>query len=409
MGDTGPADSGPIGGLPDEPVMVDLIGLHGGQWFGRPAGAALQAATVVVGAARHLDAVPVPAGAQRLEMTGDLGRLLERVGELRSGGARVCLLASGDPGFFGLTRLARARLGPDAVRVHPAPSSVSLAFARIAEQWDDAVVVSAHGRSPDAALDAVRRYEKVAVLCSPTTPPEALGQALAGPGAPARRVTVASRLGHPDEVLWEGDPAALAAGTFDPVSVVVFRTRPASEAGWSWGLPEAGYRHRDGMITKAEVRAVALGKLAVPPTGVMWDVGAGSGSVSAECARLVPALRIFAVERNRADVPMLRENLHGTAVTVVEGSAPEALAGLPDPDRAFVGGGGLDVLDAVLDRLRPGGAVVATYAAPARAVDAAARLGHMVQVSVSRAVPAGEGGALRLAAENPVFVCWGPI
>ncbi|HEY8543579.1 MAG TPA: precorrin-6Y C5,15-methyltransferase (decarboxylating) subunit CbiT, partial [Acidimicrobiales bacterium] len=159
---------------------------------------------------------------------------------------------------------------------------------------------------------------------------------------------------------------------------------------------------------------VALGKLALPPVGVLWDVGAGSGSVALECARLAPGLRVFAVERNPDDVVRLRANereagIGGAAVVqVVEGEAPAALADLPDPDRAFVGGGGLSVLDAVLDRLRPGGVVVATYATLATAAAAAERLGDLVQVQVSRGVPVGPGGALRLAAENPVFVCWGP-
>jgi precorrin-6Y C5,15-methyltransferase (decarboxylating) len=162
------------------------------------------------------------------------------------------------------------------------------------------------------------------------------------------------------------------------------------------------------MITKAEVRAVALGKLGVPEAGVMWDVGAGSGSVAAECARLAPGLRVFAVERRPDDVERMRANLAGTAVTVVAGDAPAALASLPDPDRVFVGGGGVAVLDAAMARLRPGGTVVATYAALDRAAAGAARLGHVVQIAVNRGVPVGEDGALRLAADNPVFVCWGP-
>jgi precorrin-6Y C5,15-methyltransferase (decarboxylating) len=181
--------------------------------------------------------------------------------------------------------------------------------------------------------------------------------------------------------------------------------------GLRWGLPETSFVHRDGMITKAEVRAVALGKLALPPVGVLWDVGAGSGSVAIECARLAPGLRIFAVER---DAEHLRQNerdagIGGAAsVTVVEGVAPEALADLPTPDRVFVGGGGLPVLDAVLDRLAPGGVVVATFATLATAAAAAERLGNVVQLQVNRGVPIGPDGRLRLAAENPVFVCWGP-
>jgi precorrin-6Y C5,15-methyltransferase (decarboxylating) len=397
---------------------VDLVGLHGGEWFGAAAGRAVAGAGILAGAPRHLDSVTRPEGATLVEIGGDLGPLLDQVTAWRGAGRRVCLLASGDPGFFGLARLARARLGAGAVRIHPAPSSVALAFARLGGHWDDAAVVSVHGRDAAPAVEAVLHHPKVAVLCSPATPPEELGRLLAEAGAGRREVAVASRLGEPGEsretgepgeTVWTGDVAGLAGGRFDPLSVVVLQVpeRPAA-MGWGWGLPESAYAHRGGMITKAEVRAVALGKLDLVPAGVMWDVGAGSGSVSAECARLAPGLRIYAVERRAGEVTGLLENLEGSAVTIVEGTAPEALAGLPDPDRAFVGGGGIEVLDAVLARLRPGGTVVATYASPGRAVEAAGRLGQMIQLSVSRAVPAGPDAALRLAAENPVFVCWGP-
>ncbi|HET6965357.1 MAG TPA: precorrin-6y C5,15-methyltransferase (decarboxylating) subunit CbiE [Acidimicrobiales bacterium] len=392
-----------------ERAPVELVGLHGGEWFGAAAGEALQSTEIVVGAARHLASVKLADGTETVELEADLGGVLDRVAAWRDSGRRVCLLASGDPGFFGLARLATSRLGPGAVRVHPAPSAVSLAFARAGLHWDDAVVVSAHGRDAGPAVDAALHHPKVAVLCSPATPPEEIGGLLLAHGLAAREVTVAARLGEANEAVWHGDLAGLAAGRFDPLSVVVLHAAgPPSAAGWAWGRPESAFSHRGGMITKSEVRAVALGKLHLRPAGVMWDVGAGSGSVSAECAALAPGLRIYAVEKAAADVPMLRDNLAGTTVTVVEGEAPAALASLPDPDRAFVGGGGIDVLDAVLARLRPGGVVVATYASPGRAAEAAGRLGTMVQVSVSRAVPIGPDGGLRLAAENPVFVCWGP-
>jgi precorrin-6Y C5,15-methyltransferase (decarboxylating) len=162
------------------------------------------------------------------------------------------------------------------------------------------------------------------------------------------------------------------------------------------------------MITKAEVRAVVLGKLRLPAAGVFWDVGAGSGSVAAESARLAPALRVFAMERQAEALADLRRNLAGTAATIVPGEAPASLAGLPDPDRVFVGGGGLGVLEAALGRLRPGGTAVAAYTAIDRAAAGAARLGHLVQIAVNRGVLIGDTGSLRLRAENPVFVCWGP-
>ncbi len=393
---------------PRDLPAVSIVGLHGGAWFGARAEAALGAATVVVGAARHLDALPPSVGGERVELATPVDDVLALAEGRRQAGARVCLLASGDPGFFGLVRLAARRLGEGALDVHPAPSAVALAFARIGCPWDDAVVVSAHGRPLDHAVEAATRHAKVAVLTSPDQPPEALGRALVASGCGARAVTVASHLGEPGEAVVTTDLEGLAGGSFEPLSVVVLRT--AGEAGgpaMAWGLPDDTYRHRAGLVTKAEVRAVALGKLGLPSAGVLWDVGAGSGSVAIECSRLAPGLAVYAVERRPDDAARLRANAEGTAVRVMEGEAPGALDVLPDPDRVFVGGGGMAVLEAVLDRLRPGGTVVATYAALDRAAAAASRLGSVVQVAVSRGVPVGAGGALRLAAENPVFVCWG--
>jgi precorrin-6Y C5,15-methyltransferase (decarboxylating) len=384
---------------------VTLVGLHGGAWFGDAAGAALRAADVLIGAVRHLHALPAGVPGERVPLTAPVDAVLELAAERRDAGQSVCVLASGDPGFFGLARLAAARFP---VVVHPAPSSVSLAFARAGTNWDDAAVVSAHGRPLSHAVGTVLRHPKAAVLTAPDQPPEAIGRQLLEEGCGPRQVTVCSDLCEPGEAVERGGVAWLAGGAFPARSVVVFLAPApaADEMGLAWGLPDDRYAHRDGMVTKAEVRAVALGKLALPQAGVLWDVGAGSGSVAVECARLAPALRVFAVERRPEDAARLRTNTAGTGVTVVEGEAPGALRELPDPDRAFVGGGGLDVLDAVLARLRPGGVAVATYAALDRAAAAARRLGNVVQVAVSRGVPVGAGGALRLAAENPVFVCW---
>jgi precorrin-6B C5,15-methyltransferase / cobalt-precorrin-6B C5,C15-methyltransferase len=392
---------------------IAIVGFLGDETFGRAAEAALRAADVLIGAPRLLDVLPADVGGKRVELAGALGETLELAAERRAQGERVCLLASGDPGFFGIVRLVSARFGPEALEIHPAPSSVAVAFARAGLHWDDATVVSAHGRPLPAAVDQVLPAAKVAVLTSPDQPPEALGQALLDAGCGPRRVTVCAHLGHADEAVTHTDLAGLAGGAFPPLAVVVLQAPEAlGNAGagptLAWGRPDELYEHRAGMVTKAEVRAVALGKLALPGTGVLWDVGAGSGSVAIECARLAPGLRVFAIERRPDDVARLRKNAGDTGVVIVEGEAPAALADLPDPDRVFVGGGGLNVLESVTDRLRPDGVVVATYAALDRAVVAATRLGHMVQIAVSRGVPLGGSGALRLAAENPVFVCWGP-
>ena len=219
-----------------------------------------------------------------------------------------------------------------------------------------------------------------------------------------------ARLGEPEETILEGDLVMLAAGSFDPMSIVVLQTPDATPSGkrLAWGLPEDRFAHRDGMITKAEVRAVALGKLALPSSGVLWDVGAGSGSVAIEAARLSPGLRVLAIDHDAESLTRIEANAaaHGVRIETVHGTAPDGLAGCPDPDRVFVGGGGIGALDAALDRLRPGGVVVANYALLDRAVIGWQRLGQLVELSVSRGIALGDG--VRLAAENPVFVCWGP-
>jgi precorrin-6Y C5,15-methyltransferase (decarboxylating) len=395
-------------------AAVTVVGLHGGVTYGPRAAAALLGADLVVGSARHLAATQGrrSAGAAELVIAGDLDAVVARVADARGAGRRVCVLASGDPGFFGIVRVLEARLGAGSLEVHPAPSSVALAFARIGRSWDDALVVSAHGRP---LADAVRRVvtapnPSVAVLTSPALTPEVVGRALVEAGEPPCPVTVASRLGETGETVTATDLAGLAAGAFAPLSVVVLHRRPAAGGpGLSWGLPDRAFEHRDGMITKAEVRAVALGKLGLPPSGVLWDVGAGSGSVGVEGARLAPGLHVLAIDRDRAQLDRVALNAtrHGVTVTTVAGEAPACLAALPDPDRIFVGGGGPAVVAEGLRRLRPGGRIVATYAVMERAVLGAAALGHLVQVAVSRGVPTGDIG-LRLRAENPVFVCWGP-
>jgi len=397
------------------PAPIAVVGVHGGQVYGQGALAAIAGADLVAGSRRHLSSTTAlrAAGAGTLALEGPLEGLLDQVCHASSAGRATCVLASGDPGFFGIVRVLAARAGRERLRVHPAPSSVSLAFARLGLSWDDALVVSAHGRPLEDAVRAVRagRAPSVAILTSPENPPQAVAKALLAAGEPAGvSAAVASQLGEAGEAVILSDLGAVAKEELDPLSVLVLVGRAARDVAptLAWGLPEAEFDHRDGMITKAEVRAIALGKLDLPAAGVLWDLGAGSGSVAIECARLRPGLEVVAVERDPAQAARIRSNAarHGVAVAVVEGSAPAALAGLPEPDRVFVGGGGLGVLEAALARLRPGGALVATYAVVDRAAAAAARLGNVVQVSVNRGVPTGELG-LRLQAENPVFICWG--
>jgi precorrin-6B C5,15-methyltransferase / cobalt-precorrin-6B C5,C15-methyltransferase len=390
--------------------------------------AALRAARVVVGGRRHLAVLELwgvtEAAPELLEITADTAALVGSIrARVTSGAGPVCVLASGDPGFFGIVRTLLSTLDRRQLRVYPAVTSVAAAFARVGLPWDDAVVVSAHGRPLADVVLAARTAAKAAVLTSPESPPEALGAALVEAGCSVDLAAVCSRLGTAEESVRELSLDELAGGSFDPLSVVVL-VGPGGLplTGWrasgggaaddrvlAWGRSEATYLHRNSMITKAETRAVILAKLGLPRRGVLWDVGAGSGGVGIECALLSPGLTVFAIESDPESAERIGANAAtaGVGVHVVCGSAPEALADLPSPDRAFVGGGGKAVLEAVVDRRASGSHVVASYASLDRALEAGQMLGHLIQVRADRGERLADG-SWRFVANNPVFVAWGP-
>ena len=394
---------------------ISVIGLDGGP-LSAEAERLLEEAALVVGAERHLAARAVePQRAAVLR--GDLSEALSRIEQTEG---PVVVLASGDPGFFGIVRSLGERFGGENLYVVPAVSSVAHAFARAGLSWDDAVTVSAHGRDPRRAVNVCRSHPKVAVLTSPGFGPAELARELEGW---ERTFFVAEKLGEPDEcVLW-GEAAKIVGMEWrDPnVVLVLDEERSAGEKGWvssgvggpgPWALPEDDFEHRSGMITKPETRALVLARLGPGPGCLVWDVGAGSGSIAVECARLGAAA--IAVERDPRSCARIRANAarHGACVRVVEGEAPGALRDLPEPDAVFVGGSGGDFEEIVkLCAVRTRRAVVLSLITLERVVPAReilASCGLEVETSfmqISRVK--GVGVLHRLAAETPVFVISG--
>ena len=322
---------------------ITVIGLDG-RPLSAEAESLLRGAALVVGGRRHLAALGVE-GERSAVLEGDLSGALASM-ERASG--PVVVLASGDPGFFGIVRLLGEWFGRASLRVLPAVSYVALAFARAGISWDDAVTVSAHGRDPRRAVNVCRAHPKVAVLTSPRYGPAELARELEGW---ERTYFVAEKLGEQDERAFHGDAAAVLGENWDYPNVVLVldERRVIGTKGWVsagiegpglWALPEDGFEHRSGMITKSETRALVLSRLGPGPGDLIWDVGAGSGSVAIECARLGAAA--LAVEREPESCARVRDNAarHGVCVRVVEGEAPDALRDLPDPDAVFVGGSG---------------------------------------------------------------------
>lgn len=394
-------------------MAVTVIGIDGGP-LPDGAGQALESAKLVVGARRHLRA-HAPEGVRTLEL-GSLDPALSALSSLANEESGV-VLASGDPGFFGALRVLRDK----GIRcsVLPATSSVQQLMARAGRTWDDVSVVSAHGRDLTRALNVCRARPAVVVLTAPGAGPAQLASGLAGW---RRTMVVGEDLGGAHEQLTTVDPAEAAERTWQEPNIVLCLSDPDAvpERGWcaggepvppdGWALAEDEFSHRDGMITKAEIRAVAVAKLAPRPGTLVWDVGAGSGSVAVECARLGAAT--VAVESNESQVVRLITNAagHGVDVRVEEGAAPKALRELPKPDSIFVGGGGSEVVTACAHA--GASRVVVALAALDRVAstrDALSSAGYEVegvQLSANRLAGLPDG-ASRLEAANPVVLISG--
>ena len=329
---------------------------------------AVTRAQVLVGGRRHLAFFPDHPG-ERIALAADLAGALDRVAALAEDHT-VCVLASGDPLLFGIGRRVIERIGADHVDVIPQPSSIQLAFARAGLAWDDAAIVSLHGRGIEGAVARIARHAKVAVLTDEDGSPPRIAARMLAYGETAWRAWVCEALGGPGERVRTFTLGDLAAATdIAPLNVVILeRTDPA------WHpppvipfAPEDAFARRmpkKGLITKREIRLISLAQLAIRPGDVVWDIGAGSGAVAIEAAKLTRDGRVFAIEVEPESVAICEDNAraHGADnVTVIAGRAPEALDPLPTPDAVFVGGskGSMTaIVAAALDRLRPGGRLV---------------------------------------------------
>ncbi|MFF0141528.1 precorrin-6y C5,15-methyltransferase (decarboxylating) subunit CbiE [Streptomyces sp. NPDC005227] len=407
--------------------MITVVGTGTGAPLSEEARAVLAGAGLVVGGRRHLAAAPLAGRTGRIVL-GPLAPALDDIERYTDAGAPegpVVVLASGDPGFFGIVRALAERFGAERLDVRPGVSSVAAAFARAGLPWDDAVVVSAHGRDLRTAVQVCRSQPKVGVLTGPGAGPAELGAALVHRGAD-RVLVVASALGDPEhERVERVTPAEAAARDWGAaVSVVLcldparalaaVRTVAGPPAGPArWALEEGEFAHRDSMISKFEVRALALARIGPRLGELVWDVGAGSGSVAVECARFGAA--VTAVEKTLDGCERIRANAaaHGVDVHVVHGAAPTVLSDLDDPDAVFIGGGGRElpaIVAASARRARR--AVVIAMASLDRvpaARDALTAAGFHcdgVLLQSSRLAPL-PGEVSRLAATNPVFVLWG--
>ena len=349
------------GGMPAWLTVVG-IGEDGFAGLGRAARRALLDASVVVGGERHLAMLPARLRARRESWPRpfDLAPLLAHRH------TPVCVLASGDPMLFGVGATLARELPADELRVLPAPSSLSLAAARLGWPLQDVTMLSLVGRPLTALHAHLHDGARLLVLSSDGASPAALAALLDARGFGATRMIVLERLGGPLERRIDARADAWQAGEVAALNLVALECRAGVDAV-TWpltpGLPDDAYLN-DGQLTKRDIRALALAHLAPVPGELLWDVGAGAGSIGIEWMRAHPSCRAIAIEvdpQRQTFIAHNRDALGVPGLQLVAGSAPAALTGLPAPDAIFIGGGvtTAGVLDACWARLRPGGRLVA--------------------------------------------------
>jgi len=407
-----------------DPPKIHIVGIGGDGLAGLTSRARdlVAGAEVLVGSDPALRLLP-EVNAERVRLGSDLGDVTEKL-RTNFGKKRIVVVATGDPLFYGVARYLCDRLGKERFEVLPHVSSMQLAFARVKETWEEAYLTDLSTRSLDDVLDRIRTAETVGLFTSETYHPARIARELLIRGVDYFRAYVCENLGGKDERITQGELSELQHMTFDPLNVMILKRKPgrpdaprAARRLMRFGNPDdvfAQSRPKTGLITQAEVRAIALAQLDLQAGCVMWDVGAGSGSVALEAAQLVEPGRVYAIEQDSADYHLIVANAETFGIRNVQavfGTAPAVFQDLPDPDAIFIGGNGGEVfrlLEAAYAALRAGGRLVVnvgTLEMLALTYDTLKRLAPTVSVllvNLSRSVEQLE--ALRFEAVNPTFL-----
>lgn len=357
--------------------MIFIIGISddGLEGLSSAAVARLKDAKLIVGPANLLEKTSQFPG--KKEVVGsDLDKLSLLLDKHSAGDAVV--LASGDPLFYGTARYLCERLGKERFEVVPHVSSMQLAFARVKESWDEAYLTNLATQSLDRVLERIRTSEKIGLFTSEQVTPAILAEQLIQRGIDYFAIYVCENLGSPDERVTRGTPAEIARQKFGPLNVMVLVRKPGVADKPSnlmrrrlFGNPDDAFlqsKPKRGLLTPSEVRAIAISEMELSSESIVWDVGAGSGSVGIEAASIADRGHVYAIEMDAEDFGLLTENTHRFGVrnlTPVLGQAPQAWEKLPDPDVIFVAGTGravTELVEASWPRLRAGGRLIANLA-----------------------------------------------
>jgi len=409
-------------------IYVIGIGLEGAGELTGKALAIIRRSGLIAGGRRHLEGLEGRAGieGERFYITSDLPALETSIRNFikKNKRAAVSVLATGDPLLYGIGNFIVRSFGKRSVRIIPGVSVVHEAFARIKESSAGLKVLSLHGRKADFTelCRVISSNPCVALFTDGHNTPPIVARGLMEAGLGGVKVYVCEALGYAEERVRSGGLKTIAKEKFThPLSVMIFLTSCETTSFApdmpAMGLDDGLFRHSANMITKSEIRAVSLSKLAPPPAGVIWDIGSCTGSVAIEAALMSRGGVVYAVEKNKKRVKDINENVRrfkAENVRVISGEAPECLRGLPVPDAVFVGGGGAGIktiLAYVLKRIKRGGSIVVnavTMETASRTLEFFKEKGlerEFIQLSLARGKEVSNLNIL--SACNPVFIIKG--
>ncbi len=367
------------------------------------------AADLLVGGTRHLAYFPDFTG-KTLAIKADMAGVAETIQTAQRNGERVTVLASGDPYCYGIGSTLRRWIDADDLHVMPAPSAYQLAFAALNEPWQNAALLTAHGRALPSVIRDVLTNKTSAILTDQHNTPAAIAKALLALELDGETAcAVCENLGAAEQRVVRLSLLEMAQQTFAALNVtLVFNQQPLQAC--PPGLPDSAFTTENKQITKREVRLLALAELELQQANVLWDIGAGSGSIGIEAARAFPGLQVYAVEKREKLLAHLQHNRqvhHAPLLTATLGFAPAACADWPQPDAIFIGGSGgnlADIIHMAQERLTVGGRLVAAFATYENFNQFSALLpeatASLINISVSKPVQA----LTRFAAHNPVFL-----
>jgi precorrin-6Y C5,15-methyltransferase (decarboxylating) len=356
-------------------IHIIGVGENGLDGLTRAAREKIETADLLVGEPSVLDRVP-EVRAQRLVVRDGLDKAVDQLEAVTE--EQVAVLADGDPLFYGVARYLCDRLGKERFEVVPHVSSMQLAFARVKESWEEAFLTNLATHGLESVLEQIRGAQKVGLFPSAQCPPKVVAKTLLDANIYCFTAYVCENLNSPDERVTHGELEEMATQDFAPLSVMILvhkpdvPDRPTESIGLRlFGNADEAFhqsRPKRELVTPAEIRAIALAEMDIGPASVVWDIGAGCGSVSIEAAQIARDGKAYAVEQDLEDHQLIIDNARRFGVTnlvPVLGRAPEALADLPEPDAVFVDGSGRDIcnlVDAVYRHLRVGGRLVAAVA-----------------------------------------------